>query len=168
VRLFVAVWPPEDVVAALRAMDRPSADVRWCPEEQWHVTLRFLGSVDEGSVPALVDALSTVEVAAPKVTIGPKTKHLGPGVLMLPVRGLDDLAHEVMDATEDLVPDTEHRAFRGHLTVARAHHKGQIPRSLEGAGFDASWTASAFALVRSHTKPTGSVYENVATFPLST
>jgi len=163
----VAVWPPEEVVEALRAMDRPSADVRWCPEPQWHVTLRFLGSVDEASVPAVVDALSTVEVPAPTVTVGPKTKHLGPGVLMLPVKGLDDLAHEVMDATEDLVPDTEHRPFRGHLTVARAHHKGQIPRSLEGLPLSATWRASAFALVHSHTKPTGAVYEDVATFPLT-
>ena len=164
-RLFVAVWPPEEVVAALRAMDRPSADVRWCPEEQWHVTLRFLGSVDD--VQPIVDALSTVELPASKVTVGPKTKHLGPTVLMLPVKGLDDLAHEVMDATEDLVPDTEHRPYRGHLTLARAHHKGQIPRSLEGMAFDASWTPSTFALVQSHTKPTGSVYENLATFPLA-
>jgi 2'-5' RNA ligase len=164
VRLFVAVWPPEDVVAALRAMDRPSADVRWCPEEQWHVTLRFLGSVEDPA--PIVGALSTVEVPAPKVAVGPATKHLGPGVLMLPVKGLDDLAHAVMDATVDLVPDTEHRPFRGHLTIARAHHKGQIPRSLEGIELGASWTAPGFSLVWSHTKPTGAVYEDIATFPL--
>lgn len=162
-RLFVAVWPSEEIVGALHALPRPDG-VKWTTEDQWHVTLRFLGSVDDTQ--AVVDALGTLDVVAPKVTVGPATKHLGPGVLMLPVRGLDDLAHAVHDATEDIVPITEHRAFRGHLTVARAHHKGQIPRSLEGTELGGSWTPSSFALVRSQTKPTGAVYENVATFPL--
>jgi 2'-5' RNA ligase len=86
---------------------------------------------------------------------------------MLPVKGLDDLAHEVLDATVDLVPDAEKRPFRGHLTLARAHHKGQVPRSLEGVPFAASWEATSFSLVRSQTKPTGAVYDDVAVFPLA-
>jgi RNA 2',3'-cyclic 3'-phosphodiesterase len=164
VRLFVAVWPPEDVVSALRELPRVDG-VRWSTEDQWHITLRFLGN-DAESAP-VVDALSSIEHGPIAVHVGPATKKLGPGVLMLPVRGLDELAHAVHDATEDVVPITEHRPFRGHLTLARAHSRGQVARSLEGLPFDARWTATSFALVRSQTKPTGAVYENVATFPLT-
>ena len=48
VRLFVAVWPPESVVEMLLGLDRPEGpDLRWTTEPQWHVTLRFLGDVDD-------------------------------------------------------------------------------------------------------------------------
>jgi 2'-5' RNA ligase len=46
VRLFVAVWPPNDVVDVLADLPRPDvAGVRWTTQGQWHVTLRFLGQV---------------------------------------------------------------------------------------------------------------------------
>ena len=163
-RLFVAVWPPDEVIAALREMPRRDG-VRWTTEHQWHITLRFLGNDAEPD--AVVEALSSIEHSPIDVHAGPATKKLGPGVLMLPVRGLDDLANEVHDATEQVVPITEHRPFRAHLTMARAHTRGQIPRSLEGAPFDARWQSTSFSLVRSQTKPTGAVYDDVATFTLA-
>ena len=47
-RLFVAAWPPADVVEALRGLDRPVVTgMRWTTADQWHVTLRFLGDVDD-------------------------------------------------------------------------------------------------------------------------
>ena len=161
----MAVWPPEDVLAQLRALPRPdTAGVRWSTEEQWHVTLRFLGNIDDAQ--EVADALAGVELPAAEVTVGPATKRLGPSTLMLPVHGLDDLAHEVMRVTDDFVP-TEERRFHGHLTVARAKSRGAIPKSLEGSPFEASWTAKSFALVRSQTKPSGAVYNDVETFSLS-
>ena len=46
VRLFVAVWPPADVVTRVAALPRPDvAGLRWTAPDHWHVTLRFLGSV---------------------------------------------------------------------------------------------------------------------------
>lgn len=161
----MAVWPPEDVLAQLRALPRPDTPgVRWPTEDQWHVTLRFLGNVDD--VEELAAALSTIEATAAEVTAGPATKRLGQSILMIPVHGLDDLAHQVMGVTDELVL-TEERKFHGHLTVARAKSRNAIPKALEGSPFDASWTATSFALVRSQTKPSGAVYTDVATFPLS-
>ena len=156
-RLFVAVWPPDDVIEQLRALPRPDApSVRWSSEDQWHVTLRFLGNVDE--VDEVADLLSTVSMPAARVDVGPSTTRLGPGVLRVPVRGLDALANAL--------PLDLDKPFHGHLTVARARNKQQVPRALEGTPFAASWTATSFALVRSQTKPSGAVYTDVATFPL--
>ena len=57
-RLFVAVWPPYEVVNSIAALERPPLPgLRWTTPDQWHVTMRFLGDVDDGSVPALVAAL---------------------------------------------------------------------------------------------------------------
>ena len=168
-RLFVAVWPPAEVVAALHELPRPAGDgggVRWTTPDQWHVTLRFLGSVDDDDVGEVRDALSSISMPSARVDLGPATKRLGKDVLMLPVHGLDDLAHEVVRVTEDIVP-AEERHFTGHLTVARARSRGALSRSLEGVALSASWTATSFSLVRSQTKPTGAVYTDVEQYPLS-
>ena len=164
-RLFVAVWPPDDVLGQLRALPRPDTpSVRWSTEDQWHVTLRFLGNVDD--VDEVRDALASIELPAAPVRVGPATKRLGNGVLMVPVHGVDDLAHEVLRVTDEIVPNEE-RHFTGHLTVARAKSRGAIPRSLEGTPLEASWTATSFALVRSQTKPSGAVYTDVETYSLT-
>ena len=46
-RLFLAVWPSPEVVDVLRALPRPDTPgVRWSTEDQWHVTVEFLGECD--------------------------------------------------------------------------------------------------------------------------
>jgi 2'-5' RNA ligase len=157
-RLFVAVWPPPAVVDAVDALPIEDTDaVRRSTPDQLHVTLRFLGAVHH--VQSVVDALREVDHPPVDVTLGPATRRLGPGVLMVPVRGLDSLA-----AALPLAAD---RPFTGHLTVARARNRRQIPRALEGMELRARWRATSFALVRSQTKPTGAVYDDVAVFSLA-
>ena len=57
-RLFVAVWPPDEVLDAIAALPRADEPgVRWTRRDQWHVTLRFLGSAE---IEAAVAALHTV------------------------------------------------------------------------------------------------------------
>lgn len=164
-RLFVAVWPPDNAIELVRALPRPNTPgVRWSTEDQWHVTLRFLGNVDD--VDEVRDALGTIDLPATEVRLGPATKRLGNGVLMLPVHGVDDLAHAVLRVTDEIVP-AEERHFTGHLTVARAKSRGAIPKSIEGTPLESSWTATSFALVRSQTKPSGAVYTDVETFSLA-
>ena len=48
-RLFVAVWPPEEVGDVLAGLSRPDLPgVRWTAPERLLVTVRFLGDCDEG------------------------------------------------------------------------------------------------------------------------
>ena len=152
----MGVWPPSEVVDALRAMPRPETpDVRWSTSEQWHVTLRFLGSVED--VPAVRAALREVAWTSVTVELGPATARLRPSVLVVPARGLDELAHALPFASEE--------PFTGHLTVARARgRRARVPSSLTGIPFAASWRATSFALVQSRTRPTGAVYDDVEVF----
>ena len=157
-RLFVALWPPEDVVSGLRALPREQhPEVRWTTEDQWHVTLRFLGNVDD--VDGVTAALAAIEHPAVDVRVGPATTRLGSGALVLPVSGVDSLAAAI--------PFPSEHPFTGHLTVARFRGRRPRVRHLDGIPFEASWRATSFALVRSQTKPTGAVYDDVATFPLA-
>ena len=50
-RLFIAVWPPEDVVSELTSLQRKDQrGVRFVPPDNWHITLRFLGDADPDQV----------------------------------------------------------------------------------------------------------------------
>ena len=168
-RLFVAVWPPESVIELLLGVDRPEvAGLRWTTEPQWHVTLRFLGEVDEsgpvvdalGAVPDRLRARSGPEIRA---ALGPTTAWFpGRRVLQVPVSGLDDLAREVTEVTGPWgEPPDDHR-FSGHLTLARARGKAPGSASLAGAALAVTWRVRAFELVASVLGPGGSRYETLS------
>lgn len=61
-RLFVALVPPADVLAEIAEgfarYRREWTDLRWMPREQWHVTLAFLGEVDDALLGPLEERLS--------------------------------------------------------------------------------------------------------------
>ncbi|MXW94869.1 MAG: RNA 2',3'-cyclic phosphodiesterase [Acidimicrobiaceae bacterium] len=158
-RLFVAVWPPDEVLRELVAMPRPAVDgLRWTKPERLHVTLRFLGQCDEAEVQV---ALAAARLPAARVTLGPRPRLLGRGVLMVPVQGLDDLAVAVEAAISPVgLPPPDH-PFTGHLTVAR--FKRKLPPGYRPA-LEASFAVTEIALVR--TEPSGS-YTNVERYTLA-
>jgi 2'-5' RNA ligase len=77
VRLFAAVWPPDEVLdhldlalGAVRRSVGPGTDpVRWSARETWHLTCAFYGDVPDGSVPELVRELAQVAGAAAPYTL---------------------------------------------------------------------------------------------------
>ena len=168
-RLFVAVWPPDDVLDAVALLDRPAIEgVRWTTRDQWHVTLRFLGSVEEDEVARLCDALDDVGRAHPsaRVELGPATSCFGRGVLHVPTSGLAPVAAATVRATDGVGSEPpDPRPFAGHLTLARSRGRTDL-RPLAGAPIAASWTASELTLVRSHTARTGARYEVLHRSPL--
>ena len=105
VRLFVAVWPSPEVVAVLTALERRSVPgVRWSTPEQWKITVRPLGHVDDRVVPPLIDVLQAELKGAPvaQCVLGPATRRLGGQWLGAPVSGLEDLAAVVFDVTSSV------------------------------------------------------------------
>lgn len=157
-RLFVAVWPSEEASAALAGLPRPDLPgVRWTAPGRLHVTMRFLGDCDEGDA---VVALSALRLSRAKVVLGPAVERLGRAVLVVPARGLDDLAAEIIFATRHIGQSPPERLFTGHLTVAR--YRGRPPDGYAPPVY-AAFTATEIALVRSD--PPGT-YQNVATFAL--
>jgi 2'-5' RNA ligase len=172
-RLFVAVWPPEPVVAQVAALARPEvAELRWTSPDQWHVTLRFLGSVPDDDVPALRAALVAGVGAVGPVTAkaGPAVGRFGRRILHVPVAGLEEVAGAVIDATAGFGEPPGDRAFTGHLTLARARGRGRGRgpdlRPLTGAAVVGEWRVEEVTLVESRLSPKGARYEVVGRFPL--
>ena len=157
-RLFVAVWPPGDAIAGLVALPRPPLPgVRWTAPDRLHVTLRFFGDTDEDGI---VDALAGERFPRADVRMGPGVERLGRGVLVVPARGLEDLASAVASATGHLGQPPPGRPFAGHVTVAR--YRGKPPEGY-APHFRADFGVTEMVLVRSH--PPGT-YTTVASFAL--
>jgi 2'-5' RNA ligase len=184
VRAFVALELPADVragvtraQAALRAAAE-SADVRWTEPAGFHVTLKFLGAVDDARVPTITDALAGA--AATLAPFACATAALGafptphrPRVVWIGVSG-DDVARLATAVDAALAPlgsVAEARPFHAHVTLGRVRSPrggarlGRGVADVDG-GPPRRWVADAMVLFRSLTRPTGAVYEPVARLPL--
>jgi len=160
-RLFVAVWPPDEVLELIAGLARPDVEgLRWTTRQQWHVTLRFFGSVDFEDAAA---ALRSVAASATAAELGPETGRFGKRVLHVPVSGLEGVAKAVVRATKKVGKPPEPRPFKGHLTLARARdrRRGVDLRPLVGTPIAAGWPVNEVCLVESHLSPKGANYEVV-------
>lgn len=161
-RLFVAIWPPDDVLEQLSDVERPKdRGVKWVPQENLHITLRFLGDADIDEVSGRLD---DVLLPAATAVVGPAFDLLGERSLISPVAGVDELAGVVHHALRGLGTELERRRFQGHITVARLARRARPHRSA-GRRFDATFDVTEVALVASTLHNTGAVYDTVATWP---
>ena len=161
-RLFVAVWLPEDVVAALTSLQRKNQrGVRFVRPESWHVTLRFLGDARPDEV---VDALEDAPLSPARARLGPGVDVLAERALVIPVRGLDALAATVAERTAHIGKPPRKR-FVGHLTIARVKPHVPMP-AVVGTLFGAEFGVDEIALVQSRLAPQGARYETIWTRPL--
>jgi RNA 2',3'-cyclic 3'-phosphodiesterase len=160
VRLFIALVPPGEVVEVLAQL-RVDGDLRRVEREQLHVTLQFLGEVEDPD--PVVDGLGRATLPRATAVAGPAVTRLGRQVLCVPVAGLDDLAAAVLAATGQ---PSEDRPFHGHVTLARARgRRGVVPRAATGEAVDLTWPVHGVSLVRSHLGSDGARHETLATFP---
>jgi RNA 2',3'-cyclic 3'-phosphodiesterase len=165
-RLFVAIWPPEYVREHVRELGREDwAGVRWTPEQNWHVTLRFLGDAEPDAVAATLSAATLPSAVA---TVSSEPAILGSHSVVLPVSGVDELAESVWAATESLGTQSLSEHFRGHLTIGRTVGRDKIVHtdSTSATKPDAgTFEVTEVALVESTLSAEGASYATIATFP---
>jgi 2'-5' RNA ligase len=166
-RLFVAVDPSQAAVAHLEVAVAPlrsaGIDLRWAKPALWHLTCAFLGEVPEERVAELQDRLARVASTHDAFDL----RFKGCGAFRTPTRaavffaGVDGpipqlkaLAASCSAVGRRIGLDIEDRAYRPHLTLARAKGgTGVDVRPLVEAMRDYEgprWTASALHLVRSY------------------
>jgi 2'-5' RNA ligase len=177
-RLFLAVDPSaeaiEDLVQIVGRLRSPGRAMR---REQMHLTLAFLGEVDESGLPAVRRAVS---VAAGEAESG--TLRVGGGgrfgttVLWAGIRGdldaLHGLAHALRDALRAESIDLDERPYRPHLTISRPAPRAstaQLRADLEllGRYRGPHWPLDHVYLACSHF-PAEPRHEKLTTWPLGT
>ncbi|MFB7540493.1 RNA 2',3'-cyclic phosphodiesterase [Streptomyces zaomyceticus] len=185
-RLFAAVVPPSARQDELgHVVDRlhrlPGADgLRWTSRPGWHLTLAFMGEVDEELLPELRVRLARAAHRTPPLALRLHGGgHFGRRALWTGVAGdLDELRllAERADAAARRagVPMDEHRRYQAHLTVARARGgDADLRPFLDELGtFEGGrWEAGELTLVRSNLPVSGvrgeqPRYEKVDGWPL--
>lgn len=188
VRCFVAIELDPALVGQVGEVQRGLAvridprAVAWQGPEKWHVTLKFFGNIDEAHIAELSAALDaactgTHPLALRVGGLGCFPSPRRPRVIWIGMRGevaeLARLQDRIESATEQFAP-REARSFHPHITLGRV--KTTRPRELreitaaieaERADDLGGWTAQRIVLVRSVLDPRGSVYSQLAEFPLT-
>jgi len=165
IRLFIGLGLPAELAARLEIMGRGIPGARWVEARNLHVTLRFIGEVDEGMAAEIDEALA--DVSAP--TFGrPNPNHLWAAVDKAPP--LLHLQAKVEAALARLGLEPEGRKYLPHVTLARLRDApvGRIQDFVaHHSPFAAGpWPVDHFILFRSHLGRSGAEYEALAEYPL--
>lgn len=185
-RLFTAVSPSAAAVRALAgtvdAATGLPGEPRWADRGLWHVTLVFLGEVDEAGLPRLRRELAGAAAGLAPFTVrlagaGTFPDHGRPQILWVGLGGevdrLSGLARAVRRAARRGRVAVERRPFHPHLTVGRwrpADRSGPGVVTALAAHAGPEFAVDHFTLFRSHlpTRPDGSQprYEPMESWPL--
>ncbi len=185
-RLFVAIDLDEAARAAIgdeqkRLMRRAGHDksIRWVRPEQMHVTLVFIGHVDESRGAAIVAVMSDPIDAAPFAMVfgrlGVFPPHGAPTVLWLAVgegeRQAVDVQRRVAERLERVGVTRERRPFHPHLTLARWRASRPADRRIvdeDTGSVVAAVKVPSVTLYESRVSSAGSTYTVLARAPLQT
>ena len=154
-------------------------DLRWSGPEGWHVTLQFLGAVNDECAACVREQLRSVRVAPVPIRfegVGffERAGVFWAGVPLTPqLLALQQMVTTVMRNC-GFIP--EDRPYSPHITLARAKGRGGA-RALSpvktavgnhAPELASEFTAEEFLLYESFPGPEGSRYEIRAHFPLTT
>ena len=157
-RVFLAVPVPSEVRAALAAhvasLDIPG---RLVPAENWHLTARFLGTVDELTYERFLGELAQADLPdAFPVRLGriggfPNSKRAN--VVWVGVeRGDEEIAiiNEIAEeAAQSVGLAAEDRPFHPHLSLSRVRPPRGVTHLLD-EDVDLRWTATEVVVYHSH------------------
>lgn len=183
-RCFVAVKISDAVrkkaAEVQEALRRADADVKWVDPESLHLTLKFLGWIDEAAVETLKGLLSGDAARRPELElvyagVGTFPERGAPRVVWIgcggDVAGLGDLASAVERAAGQVGVPPEDRPFAPHLTIGRVKSTRNVkrlspaiePYRTSEFGKDA---VTEIVLFESTLRPQGPIYTPLASFPL--
>jgi 2'-5' RNA ligase len=177
-RLFVAIEIPpgaKDAVAeAIEPLRTQFPNARWAPQENWHVTLKFLGGTYPRLLDWIVERLGTV--AGDAVAFRTRVSALGSFPSSERARvlwaGLGDGPGRIaelalgVDAalSKEFKPET--RPFSAHITVARSDPPLQLPETLARTPLASEpFSVGELVLFRSHLRRPAPRYEALSRFP---
>ncbi len=174
-RLFVALPLPDAVAQSLLLIQGGVPGARWQTSGQLHLTLRFIGEVDNQTAILLDEALAGIHAPAFEMQLhavgqfgGKQIHSLWAGVRRN--EALEHLQRKVDSAIRRVGQPQDAHKFSPHVTLARLRHP-QGDKALEWLTHHAlytspEFTAHAFQLYSSKLTSDGSIYRMEQDYPL--
>lgn len=166
-RLFTAIEIPEDVKDEVVSLYSGSKNVKWITKENLHITLNFLGDLENWEVDTVQSVLSKIEVNSFTISLS-GAGYFKSGALWLGVNKNDHLTSLERVCSRELLKagiGLDVRKFKPHLTVGRFKKK-DIYEFLDSAmGYKSrKFEIKGFNLYSSILKPTGAIYTKLASY----
>jgi len=170
-RLFVGIDLPPELKLGLSALCTGLPGARWIDAGNYHLTLRFIGDVDEG-LASDID-LELARIRAPRFTLGlAGIGSFGDRQLFVGVERNEALGH-LRDKVESalvrggLAPES--RRFTPHVTLARLRRgNGKLPLYLAANALYRAppFPVNHFTLIASYLTKLDAIYEDQAEYRL--
>ncbi|MGE5270769.1 MAG: RNA 2',3'-cyclic phosphodiesterase [Thiohalocapsa sp.] len=175
-RLFVGIEFPPELKLRLSLLCSGVGGAKWVDPGNLHLTLRFIGEIDEGRAADVDEALArlkarrfTLHLAGTGVFGGNRPHALWVGVEKSPE--LVGLRDKIEQALVRVGLEPEGRRFAPHVTLARLRNPvlNELGQFLAThAQFRAGpLPVERFSLIASFPTKAGSVYEDQADYPLT-
>lgn len=179
-RLFIALEIPEealDKIIEIRDKIYDDASLRWEAREKLHITLKFLGDVEEEKNQDIIKLVEEVFKGKSKFDLrfekfGLFKKNGKPKILWIKTNDSDYLKkiyEEIEDSCYQLGFSKERRGFKSHLTLLRIKGGEDIQKIYKFTKEELpeiNFTVSTVTLFKSELKPEGSVYHKIKNFYL--
>lgn len=166
-RLFFALWPDADVVAALHVWARRAHALcggRIMRPDTLHLTLAFLGELDQDRIPALQALLQNHKLEGGSLCLDHYGRFRGPRIIWAGsstrVPWLDVAQRGLWQALAAQGFTAPQEPFRPHVSLLRGAGPGDlhalpVPEPI-------CWTPRRCVLVASTPRESGSFYEELA------
>ena len=123
-RLFTALELPAEIVFSLSLLRGGLPGARWIDAENYHITLRFIGDVDERTADSVAESLEMISRPSFSVALsglgsfGSRKPHcVWAGMTM--TGEISDLQSELERRMQRIGLEPERRKFVPHVTLAR-------------------------------------------------
>lgn len=188
-RTFIAIELPKEIKDALARLQEQlkisAADVKWVEPNNIHLTLKFLGEVDDkkiGEVGKIIEDIAKGErpFQARISSIGAFPKISSPRVIWVGIDKGDNETKEIAKGLEEKIAKVgipkENRDFSSHITIGRTRsvlNRERLAKELKTVADNLEknnleFSVRKIALFKSTLTPNGPIYEALKETSLAT
>jgi len=176
-RCFIALPIADELrdlmLEAWARVDKPTCDIKFVAEDQWHATLAFLGNVDDRRIREIIHACSRA-TACPGI-IAFNTLESFPSIsphlivasgMPEPLGAWRQWIDHLRAQCKNAAPDIDMKPWRPHITIAKAPRNNVLPRWSRAIG-PWTWQPGGFVLNESRLGRERSEYRVIHEFPFA-
>jgi len=188
-RTFIAIELPQEVkdkLAELQALlKKAGADVKWIEPENIHLTLKFLGEIDENKSVKVTEAIEDIAKKSKQLrmslaSLGAFPRIEFPRIIWVGIdkgdKEITELAKVLEERIEKLGIPREERRFSSHITIGRVRNplnKDKLAKVLKEldnyfSGKNIEFDVTKITLFKSTLGPGGPVYAALKEVTLTT